>query len=182
MRHSDLNARFQQTNCVSQYGTFSASVLLQEGVFINVEIGICGGSFRISTERDGIRELRDFLDKIIKSFHVYPKEYEGPNHMIGQILREIYGERLEQIAVWGDQLHSQLAWLAILTEEVGECAKEIQDKSEDQLRDELIQVAAVAVAAVESLERRGMEGEGTFAFHQPQEEEHDGCEDCSCRS
>ena len=35
-------------------------------------------------------------------------------------------------------------WLAVLTEEVGECARAIQDEGDDALRIELAQVAAVA--------------------------------------
>lgn len=35
-------------------------------------------------------------------------------------------------------------WLAVLTEEVGECARAIQDEGDDELRRELAQVAAMA--------------------------------------
>ena len=35
-------------------------------------------------------------------------------------------------------------WLAVLTEEVGECARSIQDEGDEQLRAELVQVAAMA--------------------------------------
>lgn len=35
-------------------------------------------------------------------------------------------------------------WLAVLVEEVGECAKAIQDESDEELRAELSQVAAMA--------------------------------------
>jgi hypothetical protein len=36
-------------------------------------------------------------------------------------------------------------WLAVLTEEVGECARAIQDETDDRLREELVQVAAMAM-------------------------------------
>lgn len=36
-------------------------------------------------------------------------------------------------------------WLAVLTEEVGECARAIQDESDARLRAELVQVAAMAM-------------------------------------
>ena len=39
---------------------------------------------------------------------------------------------------------SDAEWLAVLTEEVGECARAIQDEGDEQLRDELVQVAAMA--------------------------------------
>jgi NTP pyrophosphatase (non-canonical NTP hydrolase) len=52
-----------------------------------------------------------------------------------------------------------LLWLAILTEEVGEVAKAILEGAEgaldvEPLRRELVQVAAVAVAALEALEKQ----------------------------
>lgn len=36
-------------------------------------------------------------------------------------------------------------WLAVLTEEVGECARALQDEGDDELRRELAQVAAMAL-------------------------------------
>lgn len=36
-------------------------------------------------------------------------------------------------------------WLAVLTEEVGECARAIQDETDVRLRAELVQVAAMAM-------------------------------------
>ena len=36
-------------------------------------------------------------------------------------------------------------WLAVLTEEVGECARAIQDETDEHLRQELVQVAAMAL-------------------------------------
>jgi NTP pyrophosphatase (non-canonical NTP hydrolase) len=43
--------------------------------------------------------------------------------------------------------------LRVLVEEVGEVAKAQQDETDAELRAELIQVAAVAVAMVEALDR-----------------------------
>ena len=65
-------------------------------------------------------------------------------------------ERYRQDVKWGIQNHAPLVWLAILGEEVGECNKAILENKEDfaALKDELIQVAAVAIAAVESIERQ----------------------------
>lgn len=59
-----------------------------------------------------------------------------------------------QTEKWGLQLHDPLYWLAILTEEVGEVAAEIQSEypvSVERIaayRHELAQVAAVAIAAL----------------------------------
>jgi len=74
-------------------------------------------------------------------------------------LRDVADERARQLVKWGVQVHRPLAWLAILTEEVGEVAKELADcyaggagLREAEYRAELVQVAAVAVAAIEALD------------------------------
>lgn len=71
---------------------------------------------------------------------------------------EIRAERARQVTLWGVQNHSPHQWLAILTEEVGEVSKEVADARVGEFdmanyRVELIQTAAVAVAAVEALDR-----------------------------
>jgi len=86
------------------------------------------------------------------------------------ILAEIREERRRQDAKWGEQNHSPIEWCAILTEEVGEVSKEalelhfaqLQNSGQSEAwfeeklalyRKEVIQVAAVALAMAESLER-----------------------------
>jgi NTP pyrophosphatase (non-canonical NTP hydrolase) len=74
------------------------------------------------------------------------------------VLKDVAEERGSQDMKWGVQDHDPLAWLAILTEEVGEVAKEVNEvhfrgKSGEAYRAELIQVAAVAVAMVECVDR-----------------------------
>ena len=74
----------------------------------------------------------------------------------------IQEERVRQDSMWGEQNHNPCEWLAILMEEVGEAAKiiveqrfdyaNIDDDYED-LRDELVQTAAVAIAMIECLDR-----------------------------
>ena len=77
---------------------------------------------------------------------------------------EIGEERQKQDARWGEQDHTPVEWMCILTEEVGEAAKDANgfqwaksqidlDASAENLRCELIQVAAVAIAAIECLDR-----------------------------
>lgn len=70
----------------------------------------------------------------------------------------IYGwidvERARQDRKWGEARGRGLTneyWLTILTEEVGEAAKDVLDDAKDNLVGELIQVAAVAVAWLECL-------------------------------
>jgi NTP pyrophosphatase (non-canonical NTP hydrolase) len=74
-------------------------------------------------------------------------------------LQDVATERLLQDEKWGDQSgHPDLFWNAILGEEVGEVhralLKQDGERSGD-LRHELVQVAAVAVAWVEALDSRG---------------------------
>ena len=80
-----------------------------------------------------------------------------------QILVEIDHERSRQDKKWGIQNHCPEFWLTILMEEVGEAARSalgirfsngIQD-AYALYRKELIHVAAVAVAMIESYDRNG---------------------------
>ena len=75
------------------------------------------------------------------------------------VLEEIFTERMAQDNKWGEQNHWPAVWCMILGEEVGEVNKAAleawaQDKGYEEYRKELIQVAAVACAAVESLDRQ----------------------------
>ena len=80
----------------------------------------------------------------------------------------ILSERTRQDSKWGQQNHDDLYWLSILTEEVGEAAKAINDHTHDNLdtfhgishigfndvHAEVVQCAAVCVAWLEEMERR----------------------------
>lgn len=90
-----------------------------------------------------------------------------------KILNEIAAERQRQDAKWGEQNWNPVEWVAILGEEFGEVSKEalewyFTNKKElpkssfteinefsrlKNYRNELIQVAAVALAMIQSLER-----------------------------
>jgi len=65
-------------------------------------------------------------------------------------------ERHAQDIKWGEQNHDDYKWLAILSEEVGELAKEILSRNDLLTLNELTQVAAVAVAWLEAIERRNV--------------------------
>lgn len=81
---------------------------------------------------------------------------------------EIEDELLKQSNRFGDQNHHALGWMAILAEEVGEANRSVlsvlQHLQKGQLREfamwkqftreELVQIAAVCVAAAEALERQ----------------------------
>lgn len=77
-------------------------------------------------------------------------------------LRRIFQERNLQTEKWGDQSdHTDLLWLAILTEELGEVAKALQTPNSDgqytatySMYVELTQCAAVCLAWMEAIQYR----------------------------
>lgn len=71
------------------------------------------------------------------------------------IAKEIRNERRSQDQTWGEQNHTPEQWMVILTEEVGEACRAVLQRRSRNYRTELIQVAAVAQAAIESYERQG---------------------------
>lgn len=74
-------------------------------------------------------------------------------------IKQILDERARQDEKWGEQNHHPIGWIAIAAEELGEAAKEALEQHYQSYRIELIQVAAVAVAAIESLDRGKWLGE-----------------------
>lgn len=84
------------------------------------------------------------------------------------LLEEVYRERKRQIMKWGVQYHPHADWALILLEEVGEAAQEAtelhlrghrmdsetHERRTRNLRKELIEVAAVALAWVEDIDTR----------------------------
>jgi len=73
---------------------------------------------------------------------------------VSDVVGEVIQERERQNIEWVEQNHMPTVWLAMLMEEVGEAAKAICEIKLRNYRRELIQVAAVAIAAVESLDRK----------------------------
>ncbi|MED5307534.1 MAG: hypothetical protein VYC79_03660 [Bacteroidota bacterium] len=70
-----------------------------------------------------------------------------------QILNLIKKERERQDKKWGIQNHNIFKWLAILGEEVGEVNKSALENNYQEVISELVQIGAVTVAMIESLER-----------------------------
>lgn len=66
-------------------------------------------------------------------------------------ISSVLQERIRQDETWGEQNHSPTEWLPILMEEVGEFSKAILENS--NIREEAVQVAAVALSIVESIDR-----------------------------
>lgn len=78
--------------------------------------------------------------------------YTSPLH----VYSDIQAERKRQDARWGhrDWTPESYTAVAVLTEEVGEVARACLDKEGiHRLREELVQVAAVAVCWIEALDR-----------------------------
>ena len=66
-------------------------------------------------------------------------------------LEEVHAEMHRQTARWGAPgTRSHTPWLQILVEEVGEAARAQLEESDDRLREELVQIAAVAAAWIEA--------------------------------
>lgn len=76
------------------------------------------------------------------------------------VLDEVYAERERQEAKWGEQNLDPALWLMVLGEEVGEVNNAVLETifgnvpNLDHYREELIQVAAVAVRAIENYDRQ----------------------------
>jgi NTP pyrophosphatase (non-canonical NTP hydrolase) len=83
---------------------------------------------------------------------------EWTRHLDG-IIEEVRAERHSQLAKWGKQAHTLADWHLILSEEVGEVAKATLEggltpplePGHKLLCGELIQVAAVALATVQTI-------------------------------
>jgi NTP pyrophosphatase (non-canonical NTP hydrolase) len=69
------------------------------------------------------------------------------------VIGNVMAERKVQDATWGEQNHHVLKWLAILQEETGEAARSILAHDLEGFRREMVQVAAVAVATIECIDR-----------------------------
>ena len=67
-----------------------------------------------------------------------------------RIAKEIFNERIFQDERWGIQRHLPDHWMIILGEEFGEACAAALEEDYNEYRKELIQVAAVAFAAIES--------------------------------
>lgn len=72
-----------------------------------------------------------------------------------KIIQDILDERCAQQKKHGKEAdaHPPELWLVILAEEFGEVSKAVLNHDVNNYREELIQVAAVAMAAVENLDR-----------------------------
>ena len=71
------------------------------------------------------------------------------------VLEQVLAERELQDLKWGDQtFNSDDHWTVILTEELGEVAREVYEKNESDMYEEIIQCAAVCFAWAEAFNNR----------------------------
>jgi hypothetical protein len=97
-------------------------------------------------------------------------------------LSNILYERKRQDEKWGEQNHQPMEWLMILGEEVGEANKAALEanfggKEIIKYRDELVHVAAVALAAIESFDRKEHKSIGRNVTHRAWQKK--ACPHCS---
>lgn len=76
------------------------------------------------------------------------------------LLVDLARERRRQDEKWGEQNHRDEIWLAILSEEIGEVSQALLHNKfggthAGTLREELIQVTAVAIQWLDCIERNG---------------------------
>lgn len=92
----------------------------------------------------------------------YDNPYEDEHQRMSKtedVLEEVKAERVRQDVKWGEQNHNPFVWLAIIGEEKGEAdeaaLKSMLEggKTLSDYRDELVQIAATAVSAIESVDR-----------------------------
>lgn len=65
----------------------------------------------------------------------------------------IQQERINQDVKWGEQNHTPEKWMIIIGEEYGETCKEILEKDDKKYREELVQLTASCLAALECFDR-----------------------------
>jgi NTP pyrophosphatase (non-canonical NTP hydrolase) len=99
----------------------------------------------------------DIMSEELKPFGFYEMIERARHEREKPIYKSIEIERMAQNHKWGKQNHTPLHWLGILMEEVGEVAKDVIEYKDlnclIEVQKELIQVAAVAVAFIDSLNR-----------------------------
>lgn len=95
------------------------------------------------------KEVESLLDRFYKS-----QDMNNEKSKLDHILDDISKERRNQIDKWGDERDLPLpVFQTILTEEVGEVSEDILERNIHGAKEELIQVAAVAVAMIERIDR-----------------------------
>ncbi len=116
----------------------------------------CG--HRVWYEAEGMDDLKAFqgpeaAEGLIQALR---EKHQCPYPLMKTIAQDIENERERQDAQWGgeahDDDHSQLEWLGFLTKQVMQAEQE--RTSVVSYRERLVKIAALAVAAIESHDRK----------------------------
>jgi hypothetical protein len=112
------------------------------------------------------QEAHAYYEKLMTKGDERFKEmgYGNPWPWTPVVTTDVMLERAKQDVKWGEQNRTPVEWMSILGEEYGEACQEANCLHFDdhtplrlrRLREELIQVAAVAIAAIENIDRNGM--------------------------
>ena|SRR3990167_11355552 len=101
---------------------------------------------------------QDEIQNIVNEINAYGNVFSVRLATPKTAIQDILGERKRQDEKWGEQNHSPIEWIAILGEEYGEACQgalrsHFGGKTLQEYRKEMVEVAAVAVAAIECLDR-----------------------------
>jgi hypothetical protein len=100
-----------------------------------------------------IKEFRERYPELVKRVQERTKQVIG--HVDTPGWKNVIAEMIRQDELHGAQRHQDPRdWFPILVEEVGEVGTAMQEKS--NLREELVQVAAVALQWIEDIDRNGV--------------------------
>lgn len=128
----------------------------------------------VSRLESGARKpAREAVDQLADALNATPAErdqlltsagFAVPVDATALALMDVSAERRRQTAKWGVQSHTWPEWLVILSEEVGEVGRAMcgvlwGGDDLKQLREELVQVAAVAVQIIEAIDADQVEGQ-----------------------
>lgn len=128
----------------------------------------------VSRLESGARKpAREAVDQLADALNASPAErdqllqsagFAGPIDATASAMIDVTAERRRQAAKWGVQSHTWPEWLVILSEEVGEVGRAMcgvlwGGDDLEQLRRELVQVAAVAVQIIEAIDADQAEGQ-----------------------
>lgn len=106
---------------------------------------------------NGRNALWDAYQEVL-DLSVYLRQAIFEKEVKEKVLSDVVAERIRQDLKWGEQNHDPFVYKSILDEEVGEYAKSVNEAyfngaSLADMRAEIIQVAAVAIAIAECLDR-----------------------------
>jgi hypothetical protein len=146
------------------WGIWGFLVILIARIVIQAHIPITSNVMLSKTVERSVHGAESALGSIsIKPRH--SKTWEGRID-VSYVFKDVKKERKRQDEKWGQQDHDPCGWISIITEELGEAAEganrvvlePVYHKDSGptwlpKLRKELIEVAACAVAAIESLDR-----------------------------